>query len=58
MLTFSEIEKGVGSTVFSETEKRWCVDIIKNRVAVSGFLPGGGEFFLEVSSGGGEKIAL
>ena len=34
-------------------------------VAVSGFLPGGGEFFLEISSGGGdnlpgggEKIAL
>ena len=34
-------------------------------VAVSGFLPGSGEFFLEISSGGGdnppgggEKIAL
>ena len=34
-------------------------------MAVSGFLPGGGEFFLEISSGGGdnlpgggEKIAL
>ena len=24
--------------------------------AVSGFLPGGGEFFLEISSGGGENL--
>ena len=39
--------------------------IMWTTVAVSGFLPGGGEFFLEISSGGGdnlpgggEKIAL
>ena len=25
-------------------------------VAVSGFLPGGGEFFLEISSGGGDNL--
>ena len=27
-------------------------------VAVSGFLPGGGEFFLEISSGGGDNLPV
>ena len=42
-----------------------CINLSSVSVAVSGFLPGGGEFFLEISSGGGdnlpgggEKIAL